>query len=56
MALHSKNYLMIKRNFDQQLWSVDKVRSLVGVPRTGITAAEFFEITGEEFGPETTES
>ncbi len=55
MALHSKNYLMVKRNYDHQLWSIDKVRSLVGVPRTGITEAEFTEITGEEFNPETAE-
>ncbi len=55
MALHSKNYLMVKRNYDRHLWSFDQVRSLVGIPRTGITETEFFEITGQEYNPESAE-
>lgn len=49
MALHSKNYLMVKRNYDKGLWSIEMVRSLVGVPKTGITAAEYEQITGDPF-------
>lgn len=52
MALHSKNYLMVKRNYDKGLWSIEMVRSLVGVPKTGITVAEFKQITGQDYEPE----
>ena len=51
MALHSKNYLMVKRNYDNGngLWTKEQVHALVGVPRTGITAAEYEQIVGEEY-------
>lgn len=49
MAMHSKNYLKTKRNYDLGLWTKEQVHALVGVPRTGITAAEYEQITGEEY-------
>lgn len=49
MALHSKNYNMVKRNYDRGLWDIERVRSLVNVPKTGITPEEFKQITGEEY-------
>ena len=52
MALHSKNYLMVKRNYEAGLFSKEQVYALVGVPRTGITAAEYEQITGEPYVPE----
>jgi len=52
MALHSKNYLMVKRNYDAGLFSKEQVYALVGVTKTGITAAEYEQITGEPYVPE----
>lgn len=50
-GIHSKNYFMVKRNYDLKLWGIERVRALVGVPATGITAAEFRQITGQEYEP-----
>lgn len=52
MAMHSKNYLMVKRNYDKGLWTKEQVYALVGVPKTGITEAEYEQITGEPYVPE----
>ena len=46
--MHSKNYAKIKKYYDEGLWSIAKVRAVVGKP-LGITAEEFFEITGQEY-------
>ena len=51
MALHSRNYLMDKRNYDSGLFTKEQVYALVGVPKTGITAAEYEQITGEPYVP-----
>ena len=44
--MHSKNFAKIKGYYDRGLWSIDKVRAVVGKP-LGITEEEFFEITGQ---------
>ena len=41
---HSKNFEKIKGYYDKGLWSVERVRSVVG-KSLGITAEEFTEIT-----------
>ena len=41
---NSKNFEKIKGYYDKGLWSVERVRSVVGKP-LGITAEEFTEIT-----------
>lgn len=46
--MHSKNFNKIKNYYDQGLWSIAKVRAVVG-KSLGITAEEFFEITGQEY-------
>lgn len=46
--MHSQNFLKIKGYYDSGLWSIAKVRAVVG-KRLGITAEEFFEITGQEY-------
>lgn len=51
MAMHSKSYLMVKRNFDNGLWTKEQVYAVVGVPKTGITAVEYEQITGEPYIP-----
>ena len=51
MAMHSKNYLMVKRNYDKGFWTKEQVYALVGVPKTGITEAEYEQITGEPYVP-----
>ena len=40
----SKNFEKIKGYYDKGLWSVERVRAVVGKP-LGITAEEFTEIT-----------
>lgn len=46
--MHSKNFEKIKNFYDRGLWSIEKVRAVVG-KQLGITAEEFFEITGQEY-------
>lgn len=46
--MHSKNFYKIKGYYDSGLWSIDKVRAVVGKP-LGITAEEFKEITGQDY-------
>ena len=45
---HSKNFEKIKRYYDKRLWSIERVRAVVG-KHLGITEAEFTEITGEPY-------
>ena len=42
---HSKNFEKIKGFYDKGLWSIERVRAVVG-KALGITEAEFTEITG----------
>lgn len=46
--MHSLNFTKIKNYYDNGLWTIAKVRAVVG-KRLGITAEEFFEITGQEY-------
>lgn len=46
--MHSQNFLKIKNYYDTRLWTIEKVKAVVG-KRLGITAEEFFEITGQEY-------
>lgn len=46
--MHSQNFNKIKGYYDSGLWSIAKVHAVVG-KRLGITAEEFFEITGQEY-------
>lgn len=48
MNEHSKNFEKIKKYYDSGLWSIERVRAVVG-KKTGITIEEFYEITGEEY-------
>jgi hypothetical protein len=43
----SKHYNLVKRNYDNGFWSIDKVRDAVA--KGWITADEFQEITGEVY-------
>ena len=43
----SKYYNLVKKNYDNGFWSIDKVRD--AVVKGWITAEEFQEITGEEY-------
>lgn len=43
----SKYYAIVKRNYDNGFWSIDKVRDAVA--KKWITADEFREITGEVY-------
>lgn len=43
----SKYYNLVKKNYDNGFWSIDKVRD--AVVRGWITAEEFLEITGEVY-------
>ena len=47
--IRSKNYFMVKRNYDLGLWGINRVRALVEVPKTGITKLEFRQITGQDY-------
>ena len=51
-AIHSKNYLKFKRYYEQGLWDIERLRAVVGVLKTGITAEEFKQITGQDYAPE----
>jgi hypothetical protein len=44
--MHSENFEKVKNYYDRGLWNLAKVRKAVG---KWITAAEFLEITGEDF-------
>ena len=46
--MHSKNFYKIKGYYDKGLWSIAKLRAVVGKP-LGITSEEFLEITGQEY-------
>ena len=46
--MHSKNFNKIKKYYDEGLWSIAKVRAVVG-KSLGITAEEFKEITGQDY-------
>lgn len=43
----SKYYNIVKKNYDNGFWSIDKVRD--AVVKGWITAEEFQEITGEVY-------
>ena len=45
----SKFFEMAKRNYDRGFWSVEMLRTFTALGR--ITAAEYREITGEEYAP-----
>lgn len=45
---HSKNFEKIKHYYDTGLWSIERVKAVVG-KRLGITAEEFEEITGQPY-------
>lgn len=51
---HSKNFAKVKKFYDSGLWSKQKVKNAVENPATSpwITAEEYMEITGEEYGSE----
>jgi hypothetical protein len=44
----SKNFNMVNGYYDKGLWDIDRVRNVVG-KSTGITDAEYQEITGQSF-------
>lgn len=46
--MHSKNFEKIQGYYNQGLWTIAQVRAVVGKP-LGITAEEFFQITGQEY-------
>ncbi len=43
----SKYYSLVKKNYDNGFWSIDKVRDAVA--KGWITTEEFHEITGEVY-------
>ena len=45
---HSKNFDKIKKYYEKGLWSIERVRAVVG-KALGITAQEFEEITGQPY-------
>ena len=45
---HSKNFEKIKAYYDEGLWDKSRVYAVVG-KKTGITAEEYEEITGEPY-------
>lgn len=46
--MHSKNFEKFKAYYDNGLWSKEKLHNVVG-KKTGITAEEYEEITGEPY-------
>lgn len=46
--MHSKNFEKFKAYYDNELWSKEKLHNVVG-KKTGITAEEYEEITGEPY-------
>lgn len=47
MITMSKYYNLVKKNYDNGFWSIDKVRD--AVVKGWITAEEFYDITGEVY-------
>ena len=45
---HSKNYEKFKGYYERGLWSKERLHAVVG-KKTGITATEYEEITGEPY-------
>lgn len=45
----SKFFEMAKRNYERGFWSIEMLRTFTALGR--ITAAEYKEITGEEYTP-----
>lgn len=43
----SKYYNLVKKNYDNEFWSIDKVRD--AVVKGWITPEEFYDITGEVY-------
>lgn len=43
----SKYYNLVKKNYDNEFWSIDKVRD--AVVKGWITVDEYEEITGEDY-------
>lgn len=43
----SKYYNLVKKNYDNGFWSIDKVRD--AVVKSWITPEEFYDITGEVY-------
>lgn len=48
--MHSKNYYKIRTYYRTGAWTKEMVYNVVGKP-TGITAAEYEQITGEKYVP-----
>ena len=46
--MYSKNFEKIRDYYNSGLWSIAKVRAVVGKP-LGITTEEFKEITGQDY-------
>lgn len=46
--IHSKNYYKYKSYYDSGRWTKEQLYVVVGKP-TGITAAEYEQITGEPY-------
>ena len=47
MITMSKYYNLVKKNYDNGFWSIDKVRD--AVVKGWITLEEFYDITGEVY-------
>ena len=47
MTTMSKYYNLVKKNYDNGFWSIDKVRD--AVVKGWITPEEFYDITGEVY-------
>ena len=47
MTTMSKYYNLVKKNYDNGFWSIDKVRD--AVVKGWITPEEFYDITGETY-------
>ena len=47
MITMSKYYNLVKKNYDNGFWSIDKVRD--AVVKGWITPEEFYDITGEVY-------
>lgn len=46
--IHSKNFFKFKGYYDKGLWTKEDLKDVVG-KKNGITALEYFQITGEEY-------
>ncbi len=47
--MHSKKFEMVKNNYDNGYWSIERVHAVVA--KGLITASEYKEITGETYKP-----